>query len=60
MGKKYTQAKAAYIRDYEKTNYKQITLKVSRIHDADILRQLESQDNIAGYIKALIRSDMER
>ena len=60
MGAKYTQAKAAYMRDYEKANYKQITLKISRIHEADIVSHLEAQDNIAGYIKDLIRTDMER
>ena len=59
MGKKYTQAKATYMRDYEKANYKQYSLKVSRIHEADIVSHLEAQGNISGYIKDLIKADMK-
>ncbi len=39
-----------------------LTQKVVRFgpNDADILRHLEQQENMSGYIKKLIREDMER
>ncbi|MDD6651988.1 MAG: hypothetical protein PUE49_07320 [Eggerthellales bacterium] len=39
-----------------------VTQKVIRfgVNDADILEHLESQDNMSGYIKRLIREDMEK
>ena len=35
-------------------------LNINRNTDADILEHLEKLDNVQGYIKALIRSDLER
>lgn len=35
-------------------------LNLNRNTDADILEHLEKLDNVQGYIKALIRSDLER
>ena len=35
-------------------------ININRNTDADILDHLEKLDNVQGYIKALIRSDLER
>lgn len=35
-------------------------ININRNTDADILEHLEKLDNVQGYIKALIRSDLER
>lgn len=42
---------------YDKANVKQVKLSLNKKTDADILRILESKDNVQGYIKELIRSD---
>lgn len=41
---------------------KNITQKVLRfgVNDQDILAHLEAQENMSGYLKGLIRADMER
>lgn len=39
-------------------NTRQITLKLNRTTDADIIRRLEEIGNKQGYIKELIRRDM--
>lgn len=44
---------------YAKTNMKQVKLTLNRNTDADILERLESCPNIAGYLKELVRADME-
>lgn len=48
-----------YIRKYQNQQIRQIKVNLNRKTDADLIAFLESKDNIAGYIKALIRSDME-
>lgn len=45
---------------YDATNTKRYTVKVNRNTEADILAHLENTENVAGYIKALIREDMKR
>ena len=54
-----TEAQKRASMKYFKNN---ITQKVIRfgVNDRDILAHLESQDNMSGYIKRLIREDMER
>lgn len=47
-----------YIRKYQNQQIRQIKVNLNRKTDADLIAFLESKDNIAGYIKALIRSDM--
>lgn len=42
-----------------KNNYKGIYLKLNRESDADIIDKLDSEDNIQGYIKELIRKDIK-
>lgn len=49
-----------YLARYEKENLRQIRLKINRKTEPEILEWIEKQDNIQGYIKELIRKDMER
>ena len=42
---------------YDKANVKQVKLSLNKKTDADILRILESKENVQGYIKELIRRD---
>jgi hypothetical protein len=49
-----------YIREYDKQNCRQLCLKLNRRTDADILAVLDQLENKKGYIKALIRADIER
>lgn len=44
---------------YDKANTKGIYLKLNKTTDADIIEYLSNQDNIQGYIKSLIRSNMK-
>lgn len=46
------------INDWQKENTKQVLLKLNTATDADILKHLADK-NKQGYIKALIRKDME-
>ena len=43
---------------YDKLNTKQVVLKLNKKTDADILKHLDSLDNKQGYIKKLIRKDI--
>lgn len=45
---------------YDKANTRQILLKLNLKTDADILRHLETQESMQGYIKRLIREDMAK
>ena len=45
---------------YDKANTTQIRMKLNLKTDADILAKLESVGNKHGYIKALIRADIEK
>lgn len=50
-----------YQKKYDQTHrdkFKNIFLKLNKETDADILEKLESTDNVQGYIKALIRADI--
>ena len=44
---------------YDRKMTKVITMKLNKGTDADILARLEGVDNVQGYIKRLIREDME-
>ena len=39
---------------------KRKTIKLHEVHDADILKKLDAQANVNGYIKDLIRNDIEK
>lgn len=45
---------------YQKEKCRKITLLLNKRIDEDILVWLDSQDNKSGYLKKLIRADMER
>lgn len=54
-------AQAKYQRKISVRNIlKQYNFKFHIVHDADIIKVLESQKNKNGYIKKLIREDMQR
>lgn len=45
---------------WQAENITRYVVKVAKKTEGDILAQLEKQTNKAGYIKALIRADIER
>ncbi len=45
---------------YRATNTKKYSLECVKTTDTDIIAKLEAQPNKAGYIKALIRADIEK
>ena len=59
MGTKLTDAKREAIKRYDAKNTKQIHLKLNLNTDAELLEWLAKQDSIQGYIKSLIKKDME-
>lgn len=48
-----------YVQTYIKDNVKQIGFGINKKTEADLLEWLEKQPNKQGYIKGLIRKDME-
>lgn len=44
---------------YELKAMKQISLKLNRNTDSDVIAKLDSVDNVRGYIISLIREDIE-
>ena len=51
-------ANMEYLNNYEKENLRQIRLKINRKTEPELLEWIEKQENIQGYIKQLIREDM--
>lgn len=51
---------AKYVDQYQRENIQRVAVKLNRVHDADILEHLEKQANKQGYIKSLIRADIEK
>lgn len=45
---------------YDKANTRQIHLKLNRRTDADVIQALDSAESKQGYIKRLIRADLEK
>lgn len=45
---------------YNKAHTKQVTLRLNKRTEADIIERLEEVGNKQGYIKALIRADVEK
>lgn len=45
---------------YDKENTKQISVRLNKKTDADILEHLETVESKQGYIKELIRRDISR
>ena len=48
------------ISNYRLENYRQFIFCVSRKKEADMLAYIESKDNLAGYLKGLIKEDMKK
>lgn len=57
---KTSQAQRDAVRRYDAANARNITVKLNRKTDADILSRLDRDGNITGYIKALIRADITK
>lgn len=55
-----TEARRRAVKKYDKTHTKQVHLKFNLESDIDILDHLKKQENVQGYIKRLIRADMEQ
>ena len=53
-----TEAQKRAVARYDKENTQQILLKLNKVTDADILDRLHSVRNKQGYIKKLIRQDI--
>lgn len=44
----------------DKKNAQYFSLKLSKNTDAEIIKHLQKQENIQGYLKRLIREDMKK
>lgn len=55
-----TEAQKRAVARYDKENTQQILLKLNKVTDADILDRLHSVRNKQGYIKRLIRQDINK
>ena len=60
MGKEYTEAKAAYMENFYKNKTTRVVLQFHNDIDADILTKLNQVGNKQGYIKRLIREDINK
>lgn len=58
MSKELTDAKRKAIKKYDAANTKQYHLKLNMNTDAEIIQHLDMQQNVQGYIKALIKADI--
>lgn len=56
---KWKENKIKYKDQYEKDNVVRIQVKLNRNTEADLISFLDTKDNKQGYIKALIKADME-
>lgn len=54
------QKKYESIEKYQKENIRRYVLKVNKNTDSDILEKFKSVKNINGYLKDLIRKDIEK
>ena len=48
--------RTGYVRD----NYRQFNIKISRSKFPEVIRYLESQKNLSGYILELVQEDMKK
>ena len=55
-----TDALKRAIKKYDEANTTQVHLKFNNKTDSDILAHLETVENVQGYIKKLVREDMEK
>lgn len=57
---KASKEQIAKITEWQKENVKQYTLRLNKKYDADILEVLEGQESVQGYIKRLIRKEINK
>lgn len=60
MSKQLTDAKREAIKRYDAANTRQYHLKLNKKTDADIIELFDQQDSVQGYIKELVRADIEK
>lgn len=53
-----TEAQKRAVAKYDAKNTKVYAIKLNRKNDADIIEKLDSQTNVQGYIKEVIRKDI--
>ena len=51
--------KAEYTKDYNKKNYKSISIRLNNDQDADLIKWLNEQPNLTEFLRKLLRSDMK-
>ena len=49
-----------YVEGYLRKNIKQVRVSLNKRNDADVIEWLKEQPSASGYIKRLIRMDMEK
>ena len=59
MPARKSEAQARAKAKYDQRTARQILFRFNRNTDADVLARLEAEENMQGYIKALIRRDIE-
>lgn len=57
---KASKEQIAKITEWQKENVKQYTIRFNRNTDADILKVLEGQESVQGYIKDAIREKINK
>lgn len=60
MEYKTTEAQRRAIAKYKSKMQRNITLSLNRKTDADMIVFLENKENMVGYIKNLVRKDMDK
>lgn len=54
-----TEARLRANAKYAKHNMKQVKISLNLNYDEDIIERLEKSGNVAGYLKELVRADIE-
>ena len=49
-----------YTEEWQKKNLKRFVIKLNKTKDADMLERLSECGNVQGYVKRLIREDMQK
>jgi hypothetical protein len=57
---KTKEEKIKNISDYRLANYRQFIFCVNKTKEADMLEYIEAKRNFAGYLKGLIKEDMNK
>lgn len=60
MEYKTTEAQRRAIAKYKNKMQRNITVSLNRKTDADMIAFLENKENMVGYIKSLVRKDMDK